>query len=86
MKKAILTIAVLAAAALSSCGSTRASVTDCLDCGLVMGSPGCCQEEVASKAALCACGEVKGSEECCDESAPLCDDCDKSKGSPGCCN
>ena len=85
MKKTILSVAVLALVALSNEGCTRAAVSDGSGCGLIMGSEGCCQEEVASKAALCACGEVKGSEECCDESAARCDDCGKIKGSPGCC-
>ncbi len=88
MKKAILSFSLLAAATLSSCGSTRSSVADCPECGLTLGSPGCCQEDLGAKAAnvaLCACGEVKGSDACCDDAAPRCEKCGKIEGSPGCC-
>ena len=85
MKKALLAFTVIAAASLASCGSTRSSVSDCSDCGLAVGSPGCCQEDLGSKAALCACGEVKGSDVCCDENAARCAGCGKIKGSAGCC-
>ncbi|GEM_PF-3553988 len=69
MEKAILSLSPLAFAIPASCGSTRSSVLDCPECGLTMGSPGCCQEHMADGAAQCACGEVKGSDAPCDETA-----------------
>ena len=59
----------------------------CDGCGLVKGSPGCCNiPEGAEKAAICTkCGQITGTELCCKPNQTLCTDCGLVKGSPGCC-
>jgi len=56
-------------------------------CGLVEGSPGCCNiPEDAESAALCtACGHLKDGELCCKQGAARCPKCGLVKDSPGCC-
>ena len=74
----------LAVSLLAACEQEKPTTKDaapCAKCGLVKGSPACCNLD-----ALCPkCGQVKGTEACCDATAAKCDKCSLAKGSPGCC-
>ena len=59
----------------------------CIMCGLVEGSPGCCNiPEGVETAAICtACGQMYGGDLCCKPEQPRCSKCGLVKDSPGCC-
>jgi hypothetical protein len=61
--------------------------TKCSGCGLVKGSPGCCNiPEGAKTAAICTeCGQIKGTSLCCKPDQSKCPKCGLVKDSPGCC-